>query len=154
MRIIDQIDYKILNIIQENAKITNASLASKIDMAPSAVLERVRKLEQKKVIKSYLAQVDEKAVSLGLLAFVNVRVDASNWSDELGQTLAAIPWVQELHEICGDDSYLLKIRARDTHHLSEILKEDIGRIEEVKQTKSTIVLNSIKDTPVLHLESE
>ncbi|MFT5171118.1 MAG: Lrp/AsnC family leucine-responsive transcriptional regulator [Candidatus Marinamargulisbacteria bacterium] len=152
-RIIDEIDHKILNIIQDNARITNSSLALKVKMAPSAVLERVRKLEQKKVIKSYIAQIDEQSVSLGLLAFVNVRVDASNWSDSLGEALAKIPWVQELHEVCGDDSYMLKIRARDTAHLSEIVKEGIGRIKAVKQTRSTIVLKSIKDSPVLHLEN-
>ena len=76
---IDAIDERILGLLQRNGRISNAEISRQVEMAPSAVLERIRKLEERGVIKGYLARLSPQAVGKGLLAFVLVRTD-SDWA--------------------------------------------------------------------------
>src|SRR5574341_833488 len=107
---IDGIDLQILNILQQNARVTNADIARHIGMAPSAVLERMRKLETRGLICGYEARLNPKELGLGLLAFIFVRTDEGPGKPETGPLLAEIPEVQEVHHIAGEDCYLVKIR--------------------------------------------
>ena len=141
----DSIDRQILEFLQENAKIANSEIAKRLNMAPSAILERVRKLEKKNILTGYTARINPEAVDLDLLAFVMMSVEVANWSDQIGPELSKIPWVQEVHEIAGHYSYLIKIRATSTSHLSEILKQEVGKITKISQTQSILVLNTVKE---------
>src|ERR1700740_297999 len=105
----DSIDRKILNILQSDARAPNAELARQVGMAPSAVLERVRKLEEKGVIRGYEAPLHPQALDLGLLAFVLVRTDDRVGNMQSEATLTAIPEVQEVHHVAGQDCFLLKV---------------------------------------------
>ncbi len=151
-RTFDGIDTRLLAILQENARISNAEIARRLDMAPSAILERIRKLEGRGAIRGYQARLDAKAVGLGLLAFVFVRVDERTGSDRAGRLLAAFPEVLEVHHVAGEDCYLAKVRAADPEDLARILRDRFGSISRLRSTRSTIVLQTLKESASLPLE--
>ena len=146
---IDENDASILELLQENARISQADIARVVGLAPSAVLERIRKLEAKGVIRGYAALVDPHAVEQSMLAFVAVRSQEAPGDDSVSQALAQCPEVLELHHVAGDDCYLLKIRARDAEHVGRLLRHRFGRIRGVVSTRTTIVLETVKETPRL-----
>jgi Lrp/AsnC family leucine-responsive transcriptional regulator len=147
MRIIDGIDKQISLILQENARSSNSDIARQVGMAPSATLERLRKLESQGVIEGYKAHLNPKAVGLDLLAFVFIRANESvARSGEVGRDLARIPEVQEVHHVAGEDCYLVKVRTANTESLGLLLREKIGAIESVTSTRTTIVLSTVKET--------
>lgn len=146
----DDIDLKILQLLQQNARIANAEIARRVDMAPSAVLERIKKLEDKKYIQEYVAKLNPKAVDLGLVAFVAVKADYCDCSDA-GEALARVPGVLEVYSVAGEDCYMVKIRAKDTEALGRILNEQVKTIPSIRSTKTTIVLSTIKETTSLPL---
>jgi Lrp/AsnC family leucine-responsive transcriptional regulator len=141
---INDIDRQILNIMQKDARITNAEIARQVGLAPSAVLERVRKLEERKVIRGYATEIDATEAGFGLTAFVAVRTNEC--CVETDKFLAEIPEVLEVHDVAGEDSYFLKVRAKDTEHLARILRERLKNVPNVTGTKTTIVLQTIKET--------
>src|SRR5262245_31048328 len=109
----DEIDLQILNILQQNARISNAEIARQVGMAPSAVLERIRKLETRGVIQGYEARINPESLGLHLLAYVFVRSEERLGDKHTGELLAQIPEVQEVHHIAGEDCYLAKVRVAD-----------------------------------------
>ncbi|RAP37736.1 Lrp/AsnC family transcriptional regulator [Candidatus Marinamargulisbacteria bacterium SCGC AAA071-K20] len=149
---LDKTSIKILELLTKNAKITNSDIAKEIGLVPSAVLERVRKLEKNGVINGYTALLNKEVFKLNLLAFVHIAVDVPNWDDEIAKNLVKVPWVQEIHEITGEESYLLKICTQGPVHLSNVLKNYIAKVKGVKYTKTTIVLKSLKETTNFPLE--
>lgn len=146
----DEIDLRIVEMLQQNARIANAEIARRVNMAPSAVLERIKKLEERRVIAEYGARVNPASVGLGLLAFVAVKADYCD-AEDTGQLLAAIPGVLEVHNVAGDDCYLVKVRARDTEHLGRLLSEQFRNIPAIRSTRTTIVLATVKETNSLPL---
>lgn len=142
---IDEIDRKILTILQENARTANAEVARQVGLAPSAISERIRKLEERGVIRGYSLKVDPRALGLGLTAFVFVRSDEPVGAVTAGEQLAAVPEVEEVHHVAGEDCYLVKLRAADPEQLGELLRGTLGAIEAVKSTRTTIVLRSVKE---------
>ena len=146
-RNIDEIDCSLLAILQYNARTTQTDLAKAVGLAPSAVLERLRKLEAKGVIKDYVALVDPRVVDRGLLAFVAVRTTEHGTEMPSAYALSEIPEVLEVHHVAGDDCYQLKVRARDAEHLGQILRQQIAAQPGVTSTRTTIVLETIKDDP-------
>lgn len=148
---LDATDLAILELLQANARISNADIARQLDMAPSAILDRIRKLEQRGVIQGYTTRIDAAAVGLGLTAFILVRTEERVGSGAIGQALARIPEVQELHHVAGEDCYLVKVRVADTEGLSRLLHQRFGRLKGVRNTRSTIVLSTVKETAALPL---
>ncbi len=147
---IDNIDKKILTIIQREGRETNAEIARQVGLAPSAVLERTRKLEERGIIRGFHAAVDPKAVGFGLTAFVFVRTNECGDGTDL--KLADIPEVLEVHDVAGEDSYLLKVRAADPEDLSKLLREKLKSIPSVVTTRTTVVLQTVKETSELPLD--
>ena len=146
---IDDIDRSILDILQQDARTPNAEIARQVGMAPSATLERLRKLEERGVLRGYAARLEPAAVGLGLLAFVYVRADEPHGAVATATRLAEIPEVQEVHHVAGEDCFLVKVRAADTAALGRLLRERIGALESVRSTRTTIVLETVKaDAPL------
>lgn len=143
---LDGTDRQILDRLQTNARTTQADISKAIGLAPSGVLERMRKLEARSVIRGYAALVDPRALDLRMLAFVAVRTDEVASDNHVANELAATPEVLEVHDVAGDDCYLVKIRARDAEHLGHLLRTRIGRIAGVRSTRTTIVLETVKET--------
>jgi Lrp/AsnC family leucine-responsive transcriptional regulator len=150
---IDEIDASILDLLQDNARISQADVARSVGLAPSAVLERIRKLEAKGVIRGYTALVDPHAVDQRMLAFVAVQSEEAPGDDSVARALAQCPEVLEVHHVAGEDCYLLKLRARDAEHIGHLLRHRFGRIRGVRSTRTTIVLETVKETPRLPLTS-
>jgi Lrp/AsnC family transcriptional regulator, leucine-responsive regulatory protein len=148
-RIIDDKDAEILNQLQLNARETQTEIARVVGLAPSAVMERVRKLEARGVIRGYAALLDPGALNQGLLAFVAVRSEEAPGDDSVSRALADCPEVMEVHHVAGDDCHLIKIRARNAEHLGQLLRTRLGRIPGVRSTRTTIVLETVKETPRL-----
>lgn len=146
---INEIDGKILKIIQQDARIANSEIARQIGLAPSAVLERIKKLEERGVIRGYAAELDAKQLGYGLTAFVFVR---TSFCGSIGGVLAAIPEVLEVHDIAGEDCYLLKVRAKNTDELGKFFREKLKNLPEIVSTKTTIVLQTLKETTALPIE--
>lgn len=154
----DEKDELILKLLQQDGRMTNVDLARAVEMTPSATLERVRKLEERGLIKGYMALVDPQELGLGLLAFIFMRVDDHHdVVEEAGKTaelMAALPSVLELHHLAGEDCFLVKMRARDTDDLYRILKEEFGQFKSIRSTRTTIVLKTVKETPRLSVKRE
>jgi Lrp/AsnC family leucine-responsive transcriptional regulator len=146
---INETDKQILEIIQQDARVANVEIARQVGLAPSAVLERVRKLEERGVIRGYAAEINPKEIGFGLTVFVSVRT--SDCAKVEG-ALSAIPEVLEVHDVAGEDCYLLKVRTRDTEALGKLLREKIKPIPNVLGTRTTVVLQTFKETTALPLE--
>lgn len=140
---LDDIDRGILRALQANARISNAEIAREVGLAPSAVFERIKKMEARGVIRGYETRVDPDAVDLGLLAFIFVRVEERPGVAHAGEVLAHIPGVQEVHHIAGEDCYLVKVRAKDTRALGRLLHEGFSSVPNVISTRTTIVLHTL-----------
>jgi Lrp/AsnC family leucine-responsive transcriptional regulator len=143
---VDAIDLQILSHLQANARNTQTEIAKAVGLAPSGVLERIRKLEARGVIAGYAASIEPRVLGLGMLAFVAVRTDEIGTDNRIARELAEIPEVLEVHHVAGDDCYLVKVRARDAEHLGQLLRTRFGRITGVRSTRTTIVLETIKET--------
>ena len=151
---LDDIDRKILEILQADGRTTNVDLARQVGMAPSAVFERVRRLEQRGVITCYAARVNPKAVDRPLLAYVLVRSDERIGTSSSGEALAKLPEVLEVHHVAGQDSYLVKVRVKDPEALGKLLRDRFGAIESVRSTQSIIALDTFKDTWALSIDPD
>jgi Lrp/AsnC family leucine-responsive transcriptional regulator len=147
---IDTIDREILNIIQRDARISNAEIARKVDLAPSAILERVRKLEERGIIRGFATELSAKDLEFGLTALIALRT--SECGEGVGNQLAQIPEVQEVHEVAGEDCFYIKVRTRDTDSLGILLREKLKAIPNVVNTKTTVVLKTFKETSALPLD--
>ena len=115
-------------------------------MAPSAVLERIRKLEKQGFIDGYEVRLNPKRFAKSLVAFVNVKLKKLDAEIKVGQTLSKLPEVQEVHYVAGEDAFLVKVRAADTEPLSGLIRDKIAAIAGVQSTQTAIVLSTYKET--------
>ena len=143
--LMDGTDLKILALLQPNSFLTNNELAKKIGMAPSAILERVKKLEQKGIIEGYSTRIKPEALELKLLAFIFIKTSEGPGNASVARQLVKIPEVQELHHIAGEDCYLVKVRAKDPQSLIHLMREKFKN-PNILSTKTTIVLETLKET--------
>ena len=143
---IDEISLKILKILQKKARIPNVEVARQVGMAPSAVLERIRKLEKMGLIDGYEVRLNPERFGKAQVAFINVHVDGIVDAQQLVNTLAEIAQVQEIHYVAGGDSYLLKVRETDTKALGRLVRERIAALKGVRSTDTTIVMNTFKES--------
>ena len=142
---LDHIDREILSLLQENARVSNADIARELSMAPSAVLERVKKLEQKNIILQFTTRLNPSALHQNLLAYVFIKASDGIGCTDTASALASIPEVQEVHYITGDDCYLVKIRTFDSSSLVELMRNSIAKIPNILSTRTTIVLETVKE---------
>jgi len=158
MTALDEKDAKILEILQKDGRAANVDLARAVELTPSATSERVRKLEERGLIKGYTAILDPHALGMGLLAFVFIRVedpeDLIGRAEGTAEALSALPSVLELHHLAGEDCFLVKVRARDTDDLYRILRDELGPFKQIRSTRTTIVLKTVKESTGLPLDRE
>ena len=151
---IDAISLKILKILQEKARIPNVEVARQVGMAPSAVLERIRKLEKQGFIDGYEVRLNPKRFAKSLVAFVRVNIKKPGDEKKIGAKLARIAAVQEVHYVAGEDVFLIKVRAADTEDLGRLTRDKIGAIASVRSTQTAIVLSTYKETARIPIEIE
>ncbi|MBK9272599.1 MAG: Lrp/AsnC family transcriptional regulator [Saprospiraceae bacterium] len=143
---IDKVDVKILNILQENSKITNLELSKKIGLSPAPTLERVKKLEMSGVIESYHAVVNPQKVNLFVSTFVLVNV---KWSKEnaLSSFMDKVKKIDEIIEcfvITGDADILMRVICKDMQSYENLLFKKLASITEVERIKTLMNLSTIK----------
>ena len=148
---LDQIDHKLLEILQQNAKITNAQLSKEIGLSPAPTLERVKKLEALGIIQSYHAQVDRDKVGLGVSTFVTVTLTGhkKQVTESFVKQINQIPEVIECHHVTGSGDFMLKIISKDISTYQKLMLEKINEIEEVAATSTMVILSSFKESKVL-----
>lgn len=148
---LDKIDRKILEILQSNAKITNAQLSKDIGLSPAPTLERVKKLETSGIISSYHATLDTEKVGLGVQTFVEVSLKGHNKRniDLFLSEINNIPEVIECHHITGAGDFILKIIAADIQSYQKLMLEKVSEIEVVDGLQSMIILSTFKDSKMM-----
>lgn len=150
---IDEIDFKILKILQEKARIPNVEVARQVGMVPSAVLERIRKLENQGFIDGYEVRLNPDRFGRSLVAFVHVRIRSGSPDTVFGQKVADLVEVQEVHYVAGEDGYVLKVRVADVASLRHLVRDVIGSIDGVTETRTHIVLDTLKETSRIPLDA-
>lgn len=148
---LDKIDRRILEILQANAKITNAQLANEIGLSPAPTLERVKKLEVSGIIKSYHAMLNNEKVGLGVSTFVMVSLKGHNKVniEAFTQAINEIEEVIECHHITGSGDFILKIIAQDIAAYQKLMLEKVTNIEVVDNMQSLVILSTFKDSKIM-----
>ena len=151
---IDAIDRKILDVLQENGRITNLHLSNLIGLSPAPTLERVRKLEKSKILQSYHASID--ASKLGYDLNVTIQVTLARQIDNAIQKFSAdiqeIEEVIECVQVTGDFDYLLRIIVKDVSGLDALINKKLSKIEVIGQLKSNVILSTIKSSKKIPLK--
>src|SRR4030095_14345027 len=114
----------------------------------------VKKLEQKGIIESYPTRIKPEALDLNLLAFIFIKSSEGPGNAMVAKQLSKIEEVLELHHIAGDDCYLLKVRTRDPQSLIKLMRDKFGKIPNILSTKTTIVLETLKENNQLPIPKQ
>lgn len=148
---IDNIDKKILEILQSRAKITNARLSEEIGLSPAPTLERVKKLEQMGIITSYHAKLNTEKIGLGITTFVLATLNGHNRAniESFIEEINKIPEVVECHHITGAGDFILKVIAKDIASYQKLMLEKVSDIKQVDNMQSMVVLSTFKDSMVI-----
>ncbi|MFT5513846.1 MAG: Lrp/AsnC family leucine-responsive transcriptional regulator, partial [Bacteroidia bacterium] len=139
---LDDIDKLILNFLQDDGKLTAKLLAEKIGLTQTPVYERIRKLERLGVIRKYVALINPESVSKELVIFMNLTLKdhGIGLRDRFLEKVSALPEVTELYHTSGVYDFLAKVRVRDVHEYKDFLVEKMGKIDNVKDVVSHVVL--------------
>ena len=148
----DEISLKILKILQQRARIPNVDVARQVGLAPSAVLERIRKLESQGFIDGYEVRLNPERFSRSLVAFILLGIRKLTDEKAVGRRLAEVPGVQEVHYITGEDSFLIKIRVADNQELGRFIRDEIASINAVVSTRTSVVLSTYKETAKIPID--
>ncbi|MBY8878298.1 Lrp/AsnC family transcriptional regulator [Actinacidiphila acidipaludis] len=133
----DATDWRLLEALQRDGRASYAELARAVAMSPSAVTERVRRLEEAGVITGYTAVIDHERIGLPVLALVRLRYPHGNYKP-FRDLLATTPEVLEAHHVTGDDCFVMKVAARSMKHLEEVT----GRISGLGAVTTSVVYSS------------
>ncbi|MEM1309709.1 MAG: Lrp/AsnC family transcriptional regulator [Cyanobacteria bacterium P01_D01_bin.71] len=149
MRIVDNaLDLKILSYLGRQARMTWADLAGQLGLSPPAVADRVRKLEEADVIQGYVTQIDATQLGYDLTAFIALTLEHPRYRDDFLAAVYTTPTIQECHHVTGEGDYLLKVRTRGTRGLERLITDQLKELPGVAQTRTTIVLSTVKETIV------
>ena len=162
---LDAIDHRILGILQENGRLSNQEIAERVSLSPSPCLRRIRRLEESGVIRGYVALLDPQKIGLGLLAFVNVRLEkrgpaaptrdgvagraGATHAEVFRAAVQAWPEVIACHAMTGDMDYLLRVQIEDMAHFSRFMQEQLLHHPSVIDVKTSFSLDTFKETTAL-----
>lgn len=148
---LDGTDRKILDLLQSNSNVTNAQLAQEIGLSPAPTLERVKKLEQAGIIRSYHALIDPGSVGLGVSTFVMVSLKGHNKEniDQFMSAISAIPEIVECHHVTGQADFILKIICADIPAYQRLMLEKVSNIDVVDNMQSMVILSTLKNSKVV-----
>lgn len=145
-----EIDKKIIEIIQVQGQISYAELGKLVGLSVSAINERLKKLEKKKIILGWVAKIDAKAIGLEILAFVFVQYERANTEENFRNNILTYPEVEECHHVTGEWSYLMKVRVKSIADLENFISLKIRTAEGFVRTQTVVALSSLKEgTPLV-----
>jgi Lrp/AsnC family leucine-responsive transcriptional regulator len=163
---LDKTDRKILAILQNDGRLSNQDVAEQVSLSPSPCLRRFKRLEDAGVIRQYVALLDPEKIGLGLLAYVNVRLEKHSDGAAQGNARAAAatspradfavavgqwPEVVACYAMTGEMDYLLRVHVEDMEHFSRFMMATLLRHPAVLDVKSSFALQRVKDTTALPL---
>jgi len=148
---LDNIDKKIIRIMQENGRITNSQLSKEIGLSPAPTLERVKKLEHSGVIKSYHAKINKEKIGLGVSTFVLVSLKGHNKENiqKFTKSIERIEEIIECHHITGSGDFLLRVVTKDINSYQKLMLEKVTEIPVVDNLQSIVILSTFKESNVL-----
>jgi Lrp/AsnC family transcriptional regulator, leucine-responsive regulatory protein len=150
---VDQIDRRILNVLQRSGRISNADLADEVNLSASACHRRVQRLEKDGFIKNYVALLDSRKLEVPTTVFVEITLSAQ--ADEVlenfEKAVARIPDVLECHLMAGTADYILKVVAENTEDFARIHRQYLTRLPGVAQMQSSFALRTVFKTTALPL---
>jgi len=148
----DKTNIHILRILQEKARIPNVEVSRMIDLAPSAVLERIRKMEKQGIIDGYEVRLNPERFGCSQVSFMQIELLPGSDYERIAETLSTFPEIQEIHFTAGDDGFLIKIRTGDTTELNTLLHKKIKTIDGVGPTRTLPVLSTHKETAQIPID--
>ncbi len=149
---LDEIDFKILKILQDDGRIPVAEIARQVKLASPSVHERISKLEEEGIIKGYAAILDSKKLGKDVTAFIGVKINhAISNGDLVIKELGKIDDIIESHTVTGDEDILLKVKTENTTTLEKLLMK-IYSIKGILNTKTTVVLSTLVESLKLKIE--
>lgn len=140
----DDTDRRILRCLKENSRQNATAIGEKINLSTSAVIERIRRLENAGVIQQYTAIIDQSLLGRDLTAFVEVRLDHPKYNDSFHEMIAKFGEISECHYVTGDFDFMLKVITSNSHSLEKVLTY-IKSISGVALTRTLVVLSTIKN---------
>ena len=149
---LDTIDRKILSLLQDNAKMSQAEVAKEVGLTAPSVNERIRKLERAGYIRAYVAILDERKLGHDITAFVEIFVEHPKFEKAFIESASALDEVLECHHITGEFSLLLKVRVTDMTAFRRLLIEKLNTLRGVRQTRTVMVLATAKEQRRLKLD--
>lgn len=144
-QVLDSKDRQILGLVQRDAKRAQADIAKRVGLSAAAVNERLKKLEKAGVIRRYAAVVDPRALGVTITAFVEVFIEQPRFEPAFIERMLKLDEVQECHHITGEFSLLLKLRVHDMEALQQLLLKQLNALEGVRQTRTVMVLSTLKE---------
>ncbi len=141
----DRVDFQALQLLVQQGRVTWAELAQNLSLSAPASAERVRRLEEKGVIKGYGALLDREVLGYELTAFVGTDLSHPRHRGEFLALVASRPEILECHHVAGDHDYLLKICCRSARALDRFINDVLKQGEAVARTRSIIVLSTAKE---------
>ncbi len=140
----DNIDIKILSQLKENSRISASEIGENVNMSVSAVIERIKKMENSGVIKQYTLILDSKLINQDVTAFISISLDHPKYNESFISSIIAHRQIVECHYITGDSDFLLKVVIDSTGSLEKVLN-DIKSIQGVSMTRTLVVLSTVKN---------
>lgn len=146
MKTLDPIDLRILDLLQQDAKLTNKEIAGQLGMTTTPVYERIKKLEESGYIKKYVALIDKEKMGYGLMAFCNVSLkEHSNaFIKTFESEILSLDEVVECHHIAGSFDYLLKVVAKDMTTYQDFIVNKLANLENIGNVISSFVMTEVK----------
>lgn len=144
---IDRIDKQILYQLQEHGRMPIVDLASRVNLTKTPCAQRVRRLEQEGIIRGYRADLDPNQLGAGHVLVVQVTLNKTSEDalERFNEAVRRIPEIQSCYMVAGNFDYLLKVRTHDIAHYRAVLGHEIGRLPNVHQTHSYVVMELVKD---------
>lgn len=151
--VFDEIDKKLLKLLQKDSKQTNKALSNSLGLSVTAVYERVKKLENNGVINSYVALVDRKRIGIDFVAFCHVKLiqHSQDYVVKFEREVRKLDEVLECYHLSGDYDYLLKVLVKDMKAFREFMVEKLTKIDHIGSTHSMFMINEVKHTTAITL---
>lgn len=153
MEELDNTDIHLLKILGTDSKITMKELSARVNLSPSPVFERVKRLENNGYIKKYIALLDAEKLNYGLIIFCNIRLKQHDKSigHDFVTDIMRLDEVVECYNISGDYDFLLKVHARDMKHYQDFVFNKLGSVKSIGSTHSTFVMCENKNSYNINL---
>ncbi|MBU2492789.1 MAG: Lrp/AsnC family transcriptional regulator [Bacteroidetes bacterium] len=147
---LDDLDIKILNLMQENGRVKRNAIAEQVGLSLPSLSERLKKLEEHKIIEGYYTKLNKKAFGYDIMAFLTIVMDSSKNYEKFAHNVSKTPEITECYSVLGEGSHILKVLTKDTASLEALL----GKIQSwpgVHKTITSFILSTLKETTKLEI---